>query len=450
MTALHYVFFFLLALGILIAFHEYGHYLAARLCGVKVLRYCLGFGKPFISRRFGPDRTEWGIAPFPIGGYVKLLGQDSDEPVPPHEAHRAFNNQAVWKRMVIIIAGPLANFILAVAVYCGLNLYGVEEPVARVAAPLAGTPAANAGLAGGEQVTSFDGEAVLSWTDLSWRLLQAANDRRSISLETRNERNEVARRTLDLSTLGTVKLEGDFAGELGFKLYDPPPRMASAEPGSPAEQAGLKPGDVFLTANGKPLRGGRDFIQAMRANPDKPVRLEVARGNERLVVSVTPKSVEGKDKNQRFGRIGAGLTGPEMTTVSYGFAGGMRRAFSQTWEMSVFSLKMLGKMLTGDVSWRNLSGPLTIADYAGKTASLGPTYYLNFLALVSISLGVINLLPIPMLDGGHLMYYLAEIIRGKPVSERVMGIGFKFGLIVVAVSMGLALYNDIYRLLLAG
>lgn len=445
MTLLHTLVFFLLALGILIAFHEYGHYLAARLCGVKVLRYCLGFGTPFISRRFGPDQTEWGIAPFPIGGYVKLLGQDPDEPVPPHEAHRAFNNQKVWKRMAIIIAGPLANFILAIAVYCGLNLYGIEEPVARVAAPVAGTPAANAGLAAGEQVTRFDGESVLSWTDLSWRLLQAANEHRSVSLETRNDRNEVAQRTLDLSSLGQVKMEGDFAGELGFKLYDPPPRVVLAEPGSPAEQAGLKPGDILLSANGKPLRSGREFIQVMRGSPGKPVQLEVGRGNERIAVTVTPKIVE--DKKLRIGRIGAGLEGPAMTTVSYGFAGGLARAFSQTWEMSVFSLKMLGKMITGEISWRNLSGPVTIADYAGKTARLGATYYLNFLALVSISLGVINLLPIPMLDGGHLMYYLAEIIRGKPVSERVMEIGFKFGLIVVAVSMVLALYNDINRLL---
>jgi len=437
--------FFPLALGILIAFHEYGHYLAARLCGVKVLRYCLGFGTPFFSRRFGPDQTEWGIAPFPIGGYVKLLGQDPDEPVPAGEEHRAFNHQKVWKRVAIIVAGPLANFILAITVYWGLNLYGIEEPVARMATPVAGTAAANAGLLGGDEITGFDGEAVVSWNDLNWRLLQAANEHRAVNLETRNNRGETAFRPLDLTSLGAVKLEGDFLASLGFRLFSPPPRMAEAEPGSVAEQAGLKVGDVFLAVNGKPLATRQEFILAMRANPDKAVRLDVLRGAERLNITVVPKVVE--EKGLKIGRIGAGIEGPVMTTVRYGLVQGLTRGLSQTWEMSTFSLKMLGKMITGEVSWRNLSGPVTIADYAGKTARLGPTYYLHFLALVSISLGVINLLPIPMLDGGHLMYYLAEIIRGKPVSERVMEIGFKFGLIVIAVSMVLALYNDINRLL---
>jgi len=447
MNLLHTVFFFLVALGILIAFHEYGHYLAARLCGVKVLRYCLGFGTPFISRRFGPDQTEWGIAPFPIGGYVKLLGQDPEDPIPAADAHRAFNNQAVWKRAIIILAGPLANFILAISVYWGLNLHGVEEPVARMAAPVAGTPAARAGLQPGDEITRFDGEQVVSWSDLNWRLLNAASERRSVTLETRNVRGDLAARVLDFSGLTRLDPDKDLIGRLGFKLYRPQPRAALAAPGSPAERAGLKQGDVFVAVAGKPIASSEEFIAGMRANPGRPVALEVLRGADRLSLTVTPEAVPGKD-GQKYGRIGVGLDDrPLMTTVSYGAVKSLTRAAGQTWDMSVFSLKMLGKMVTGEVSWRNLSGPVTIADYAGKTARLGATYYLNFLALVSISLGVINLLPIPMLDGGHLLYYLAEIIRGKPVSERVMEIGFKFGLAVVAVSMVLALYNDINRLL---
>lgn len=447
MNLLHTIAFFLLTLGPLIAFHEFGHYLAARLCGVKVLRYCLGFGKPFFSRRLGRDQTEWALAPFPIGGYVKLLGQDDDEPVPARDAHRAFNNQSVGKRAIIIIAGPLANFILAICVYWGLNLHGIDEPVARMAAPVAGTPAERAGLKSGDLITRFDGEAVASWTDLNWRLINAASERRSATLETRNASGESAARTIDFSTLASLEPDGDFTGRLGFKLFRPQPRVASIAPGSPAAQVGLQVGDVFVAAAGKPIVTGDDFVAAMRANPGRPVALEVQRGRDRLSMTVVPKA-ETDANGVRFGRIGAGIDPAlEMTTVTYGLLPSLSRAFGQTWDMSVFSLKMLGKMVTGEVSWRNLSGPVTIADYAGKTARLGAVYFLSFIAVVSISLGVINLLPIPMLDGGHLLYYLAEIIRGKPVSERVMEIGFKFGLFIVAVSMVLALYNDINRLL---
>ncbi|HEX4325206.1 MAG TPA: RIP metalloprotease RseP [Burkholderiales bacterium] len=447
MNLLHTIFFFLVALGILIAFHEYGHYLAARLCGVKVLRYCLGFGTPFFSRRFGPDQTEWGIAPFPIGGYVKLLGQDPDDPVPAVDAHRAFNNQAVWKRAIIILAGPLANFILAISFYWGLNLHGVEEPVARVAAPAAGSPAARAGLQPGDEITRFDGDAVVSWNDLNWRLLNAASERRSVTLETRNASSERAARTLDFTSLDHLDPDKDLIGRLGFRLYRPQPRLGRIAPGSPADVSGLKTGDILVNVGEKAVGSADDFIGQVRSHRDQPLRVGVLRGGQRLDFSVTPREVENEGK--KYVGINAGIEPgmAAMTTVSYGPLKSLSQAVTQTWDMSIFSLKMLGKMITGEVSWRNLSGPVTIADYAGKTARLGATYYLNFLALVSISLGVINLLPIPMLDGGHLMYYLAEIIRGKPVSERVMEIGFKFGLTIVAISMVLALYNDINRLL---
>ncbi|MDB5807453.1 MAG: rane-associated zinc metalloprotease [Betaproteobacteria bacterium] len=447
MNLLHYIFFFLVALGILIAFHEYGHYLAARLCGVKVLRYCLGFGTPFISKRIGPDQTEWGIAPFPIGGYVKLLGQDPEDPIPPAEAHRAFNNQAVWKRAIIIVAGPLANFILAIAVYWGLNLHGVEEPVARMAAPAIGTPAARAGLQPGDEITRFDGEQLVSWNDLNWRLLNAASEHRSVVVETRNASGESAARTLDFTGLDHLDPDKDLIGRLGFRLYRSQPRVGRIAPGSPAEAGGLKSGDILLSAGDKSVGSADDFIGQVRSRRDLPLRISVLRAGQKLDLSVTPREVENDGKKYVGINAGIELGTAAMTTVSYGAGGSFTRAVGQTWDMSVFSLKMLGKMITGEVSWRNLSGPVTIAEYAGKTARLGATYYLNFLALVSISLGVINLLPIPMLDGGHLMYYLAEIIRGKPVSERVMEIGFKFGLAIVAVSMVLALYNDINRLL---
>lgn len=436
---------FLVALGVLIAFHEYGHYLAARLCGVKVLRYCLGFGKPILSRRWGRDQTEWALAAFPLGGYVKLLGQDPDDPVPAEDAHRAFNNQNVWKRIAIIIAGPLANFLLAITVYWGLNLHGIEEPVARMAAPAAGTPAALAQLAAGDQITRFDDAPVASWNDLNWRLLQAADERRTVKLETRNARGEAAMPVLDLSRLEKLDLDGDFMGKLGFKLFRLP-RISEVMPGSPAEQAGLRAGDLPLTAGGKTIGSADDFIEVVRASRDRPLRVEVLRANDRIVLTVTPREVQSK--GQKFIGINVKFDSKvEMTLVHYGVLKSLTRGIAQTWEMSIFSLKMLGKMITGEISWRNLSGVVTIADYAGKTARLGPTYYLHFIALVSISLGVLNLLPIPMLDGGYLMYYFAEIIRGKPLSERIMEIGTKFGLTVVVVAMVLALYNDLNRLL---
>jgi len=251
---------------------------------------------------------------------------------------------------------------------------------------------------------------------------------------------------LDLARIAPLKMEGDVMGQLGFKLLRPPPRIGAVLPGSPAEEAGLAAGDVLLSVAGKPVVTAADFIDAMRANRDRPLRIEVQRVTDRLSLTVTPREVQSD--GQKFVGINAKIDSrPEMTLVSYGVVDSLTHGVAQTWQMSIFSLKMLGKMVIGEISWRNLSGPVTIADYAGRAARVGLAEYLRLIALVSISLGVINLLPIPMLDGGHLMYYFAEVIRGKPVSERIMEIGFKFGLLVVAFSMILALYNDINRLL---
>ncbi|MBL8379123.1 MAG: RIP metalloprotease RseP [Burkholderiales bacterium] len=447
MTLASTVLAFILALGILIAFHEFGHYAAARLCGVKVLRYCLGFGKPIVMRRFGRDQTEWAIAAFPLGGYVKLLGHDPDEVVPAQDAHRSFSAQPVARRIIIIAAGPLANFILAIALYWGLAVGGVEEPPAQVAAPISGSPAALAGLRDGDLVVAAGGAPIRSWNDLHWRLLRAADERTTLRIETRDLKGGIAFPHLDFSRLEKLELEGDFMKSVGLALHRPPPRVIDAEPGSPAARAGLAAGDTVLAVDGRPVASADAFVAAMRAAPGREVRIRVAgTAGATRDVALTPTAVSSAGTT--IGRIGARISDrPAPVLVRYGFTEGLARGFQQTWETSVFSLKMLGKMVIGEVSWRNLSGPVTIADYAGKTARLGLEYYLNFLALVSVSLGVLNLLPIPLLDGGHLMYYFVEILRGKPVSARVAEFGSRLGLAIVMMTMTLALFNDIHRLL---
>ncbi len=437
---------FFIALGILIAFHEFGHYLAARMAGVKVLRFCLGFGRPIFMRRLGRDGTEWAVAAFPLGGYVKLLGHDPDEVVPAGEAHRSFNAQSVGKRIFIIIAGPLANFLLAITLYWGLNMAGVEEPPALLGVPVAGSLAEAASLTAGDTVVASDGERVASWNDLHWRLLRAADGRRAVRLEVRRAAGDIAFPILDLGRLASIELEGDFMKSLGLTLFRPPPRIISVEAGSAAEKAGIKPGDTLAAVDGKPIGSADQFVRAMRASAGQTRVLDIRRDGRVLQLPVVPVPVETAEG--RVGRIGAGIgERVDPVVVRYGLVDGLTRGITQTWEMSAFSLKMLGRMVIGEVSWRNLSGPVTIADYAGKTARLGLAYYLNFIALVSISLGVLNLLPIPLLDGGHLLYYLLEILRGKPVSEKVMEIGSRLGFAVVITTMALALYNDIYRLL---
>ena len=446
MTFLSTLVAFLIALGILIAFHEYGHYLAARLCGVKVLRFCLGFGRPILMRRLGADGTEWALAAFPLGGYVKLLGHDPDDPVPPADAHRAFNAQSVAKRIFIIAAGPAANFLLAITVYWGLNLHGVDEPPAQIAAPMAGSVAQQAGLKSGDLIVRIDETPVASWTELHWRLLRSADARARVRLEVRNARGEISFPALDMTRIESLELDGDFMKSLGLALFRPQPRVVQIEPDSPAERAGLRAADVLLAVDGKALATGDEFVTAMRTGAGRERVIEIVRDGRNGWIKVTPAAVDAPDG--RIGRIGARIGDRlDPVKVRYGLGDGLTKSVTQTYDMSIFSLRMLGRMITGEVSWRNLSGPVTIADYAGKTARLGVTYYLNFIALVSISLGVLNLLPIPLLDGGHLLYYLVEILRGKPVSEKVMEIGTRLGLMIVMTTMLLALYNDINRLL---
>jgi regulator of sigma E protease len=444
---------FLVALGLLIVFHEYGHYLVARLFDVKVLRFSVGFGRPILSRRRGPDQTEWALGAFPIGGYVKML-DEREAPVAPAEAHRAFNRQSVYKRFVIVAAGPVANFLLAILLYWGLFLSGVPGIKPVIGPPVPDSPAAAAGFERGETLTRVDGEALQTWQDARWALLKAGIARGTVQVETVGAGGNIAFRTLDLSGLGPEDLDGEFIATIGLSRFQPhlAPRVGQVIAGRPAERAGIRVGDEIVAIDGKAIERWEDVVRTISQSPEATLEIEVRRANgAEDLISVVPEAVT--ENGKRVGRIGfAPLVDPRAmehlrTEIRYGFFEGFAHAVARTWEMSIFSLKMMGKMILGDVSLRNLSGPLTIADYAGQSAQMGWVPYLSFLALVSVSLGVLNLLPIPLLDGGHLMYYIAEIIKGRPVSERALEMGQHVGIALLFTLMAFAIYNDITRLL---
>lgn len=443
---------FAIALGVLIVVHEFGHYLVARWSGVKVLRFSVGFGKPLWVRRAGTDQTEWAVAAFPLGGYVKML-DEREGPVAAAELPRAFNRQPVAKRIAIVAAGPIANFLLAIFLYWALFIHGAEELRPLLAAPPAGTLAANAGIADGEIVRRVQGEAIVTWQDLRWRVLQTALDKQMLRIETENERGEISERRVDLSSVDTRDLEDDLLQRIGLNLYRPriPAVVGSVAPGSVAAQAGLREGDVVVAADGKPVSSWSQFVALVRESPGKGMDLEWERSGQRLRQLVVPAAET--ENGKAIGRLGIGVMDTHnmrerlMTTVRYNPLMALGKATTQTWDTAVFSLAIFGRMITGDISWKNLSGPVTIADYAGQSARLGLSHYLRFLALISISLGVLNLLPIPVLDGGHLMYYLIEVIKGGPVSERVMEIGQQIGLALLVLLMAFAFYNDINRLI---
>jgi regulator of sigma E protease len=443
---------FVVALGVLIVVHEYGHYLVARLCKVKVLRFSVGFGRPLALWRLGPDRTEWVVAAIPFGGYVKML-DEREGPVEPAELARAFNRQSVWKRFAIVIAGPLFNFVFAVLVYAGLFMYGLPEARPILGAPPAGTLAAAAGISAGDTVRAIDGEPLTTWQELRWRVLQAALERHSVQLEIENERGHLGTAKLDLSGFPSADVETDVLERIGLRLYRPPlePVLGQVLAGGAAERAGLQSGDRIVRVDGKPIDNWDAFVNVVRSRPGTALNITYERAGAEQTVQVVPEAVSAG--STRIGRIGAGPRQPEgyaeklLIRVQHGPLASASRAVAKTTDIALFSLKMLGKMLIGEVSWRHLSGPVTIADFAGQSASLGWVSYLTFLALISISLGVLNLLPIPLLDGGHLMYYAIEIIKGKPVSERFMELGQRVGLALLLVMMAFAFYNDLNRLL---
>ncbi len=448
MSVLHTVLWFLVAIGVLVVVHEFGHYLAARWAGVKVLRFSVGFGKVLLSRRFGQDQTEWTLAALPLGGFVKMLDEREGE-VPAAEAHRSFNRATVWRRIGIVAAGPLANFLLAIVFYWVLFMNGLPALKPMIGEPPAGSAAAQAGLVAGDEIRRVNGNDTPSFQDLRLGLLRAGVAGETIKLELADGRNV----QFEAPPLDTENLERDTLQPLGIVRFDPviEPVIGKMLPDGAAARAGFQAGDRLLTANDETVANWQDWVQLVRLHPAKPLRIEIERQGQRKALTVVPDAID--EAGQRIGKIGAAPQVDEsvlaalMTEVRYGPVEALWQGTVKTWDMSLFTLEMMGRMVTGQVSWRNLSGPLTIADYAGQSASLGWISFVGFLALVSVSLGVLNLLPVPLLDGGHLMYYVAEVFTGRPVSERTMEIGARIGMTLLLLLMSFALFNDLQRLI---
>ncbi len=443
---------FVLALAVLIVVHEYGHYLAARLCGVKVLRFSVGFGRPLWMRRFGPDQTEWVVALFPLGGYVKML-DESEGNVSKEDAHRAFNRQSLGRRALVVAAGPAANLLLAVVIYWALFINGVQELRPVLGAPVENSLAARAEVEEGEVVRSISGKAVATWSELRWEAMRLALDREPLVLEVINARGEIAVRRIASAGLAPEALEGDPLRLLGLVLFRPrlKPVVGAVVADSPAAKAGMRVGDEIAAIDGIGVKGWSDAASRIREVTGRAIGIELLRDGATLRLDVRPTVVE--EQGRRFGRIGIGVREDPaafeamMIEVAYGPVESIWRSLRLTWETSALTLRMMGRMVIGELSWKNISGPVTIADFAGQTARLGADHYLRFLALISISLGVLNLLPIPVLDGGHLLYYFAELLKGGPLSERSMEIGQQIGMSLLALLMVFALYNDINRLI---
>jgi regulator of sigma E protease len=436
---------FLVAIGLLIVVHELGHFWMARWCGVKVLRFSVGFGRPIARWVRGSDRTEWVIAAVPYGGYVRMLDERETEsgPIDPADLPRAFNRQSVGKRTAIVAAGPAANLVFAVLIYCVLNVVGTPDLRPLVGRPEAGTIAATAGLDEGDLILNVGGRPIRSWSDLRWALLQQASDHAQTPVRVRAAAGSERTVQLDFSSVDTDRLDGDWFGRLGVHPADAEPIVRAVAAGDPAALAGLKEGDRIVSIDGTEIKSAADVSRLVRAAARKPLQFRIERAGQPLQIQITPIEVTAGD--QHIGRVGIDFR--DMILVRDRPVQAVQHAVEKTWDTSLFSLRMLGRMVIGHASWRNLSGPVTIADVAGQSARIGTLAYLSFLALVSISLGVLNLLPVPVLDGGHLLYYAIEVVTGSPPSPTWLELGQRVGIGLLVVLTALALYNDLTRLL---
>lgn len=441
------------ALGLLVIVHEYGHYRVAVACGVKVLRFSVGFGRVLWRRQATPDSTEFVVCALPLGGYVRMLDEREDQ-VPAADRHRAFNRKTLWQRSAIIVAGPLANLLLAVLLYAAAHWIGLDEPKAVLGTPIAATPAERSGLKAGDWVRALategeDWRDVHSLVDLRWQLMQAALARQAVRLQVSDADGRGSRTlTLDLRQVEARDIDTNLAARIGIGGALSEPVLRDVQAGGPGDKAGLRRGDRVLSIDGKPVADAQTVYERVRAavrnGQPQPLDWVIEREGRTVPLVVTPRVVQ--ETNGSFGRIDvAPGQPPAMVKVRYGFIDGLQLGFVRTGEVSALTLKLLGRMLTGQASLKNLSGPLTIAEGAGQSARAGGSVFINFLALVSVSLGVLNLLPLPLLDGGHLMVYIFEGATGRAVSDQWLARLQRGGIVVLLMMMSVAIFNDVAR-----
>ena len=446
---------FVVTLGILVSIHEFGHYWVARRCGIKVLRFSVGFGKSLWSRT-DKHGTEFSIAAIPLGGYVKML-DEREGPVAEKEKHLSFNSQSVLSRIAVVSAGPVANFLLAIAALWLMYVVGVRTMVPQVGEVIPDSPAYVAGVNPGDEVVAVDGVETLGWQAINMELLSSIGDTRSVILSVRSGEPGVlsdgAVRELPLPITNWLvgEEQPNPIKALGIVPYTPliPAVIGQLVDGGAAQAAGIRAGDKIVSSDGELVQDWMHWVEMVRDRPEQVMSVVVERSGEQKQVSLTPgtKDVDGKV----IGYIGAGVQSiawPDelIRDIQYGPVDSVVKGVEATWALTSMTLESLWKMVVGLVSVKNLSGPITIAKVAGASLESGLENFLYFLAMLSVSLGVLNLLPIPVLDGGHLLFYVVELVRGKPLSEKIQMVGLKIGVTLVVGVMMLAMYNDLSRL----
>ncbi|MDI9220334.1 sigma E protease regulator RseP [Pantoea sp. EA-12] len=439
---------FIVALGVLITVHEFGHFWVARRCGVKVERFSIGFGKA-LWRRSDRQGTEYVIALIPLGGYVKML-DERVESVPAELRHQAFNNKTVLQRASIIAAGPIANFIFAVFAYWVVFIHGVPGVRPVVGEILNGSVAAEAQITSGMELKAVDGIETPDWDAVRMALIGKIGDNNATLTVSQFGEDATQQKQLDLRDWQFEPDKQDPVVALGIRPRGPQieTTLAEVQANSPASVAGLQAGDRIVKVDGQPLTQWQAFAAQVRDNPRKNMALEVERNGESVALTLTPEAKPGNDAEGFAGVIPRVIPLPDeyKTVRQYGPFAAIGEASVKTWQLMKLTVSMLGKLITGDVKLNNLSGPISIAQGAGLSAEYGVIYYLMFLALISVNLGIINLFPLPVLDGGHLLFLAIEKIKGGPVSERVQDFSYRIGSILLVLLMGLALFNDFSRL----
>jgi len=455
MTILIAIAAFLVAIAILVGVHEFGHFWVARKLGIKIIRFAIGFGKPLWTYKSkDKDGTEYVLAAIPMGGYVKMLDEREGD-VDPAEKHRAFNTQPVWKRFLVVLAGPMFNFIFAIAAFALIQMMGVESIRPYVGEITPNTPAAHSGFENKDKIVGINDIDIQSMQQVRLTLLNEylINPDLTIHVETKSG-NKVSRR-LDLSDTSLLSDEKDYFAKTGMSFWRPPHSISVAKvmPDTAALEAGVEADDKLLSVDGKEVTSGKSFSDYINAHAGKSVQLGVERSGSKTTLLITPRltEVEGVKRGLIGVALKANYSEADVKDLFFtrqaSFVESIKFGFTETYDLSIMTLKVMGRLITGEASLKNISGPITIANYAGKSASVGFSAFLTLMAIVSLSLGVLNLLPIPLLDGGHLLYYIVELVKGSPVSERVEAIGMRIGMSLVGVLMVVAIYNDIGRLI---